>query len=103
MNKQTSARFTSRILINDADKEEFALTYDTMRRARGKTGLIPEEYLGHAVLRGFFKNGEMVAGYSFNTVAPFRYEAAIPVAARIALQNSGYLIESTSCELTCMW
>lgn len=103
MNKRTSARFTSRILINDADKEDFALTYDAMRRARGKTGLIPEEYLGHAVLRGFFKNGEMVAGYSFNSVAPFRYESAIPAAACIALQNSGYLVESTSCELTCMW
>ena len=103
MNKQTSARFTSRILKNDEDKQVFALAYDAIRRAKGANGLIPEEYLGHAVIRGFFKDEEMVAGYSFNKVTPFRYEMAIPAAACVTLQNSGYLIESTSCELTCMW
>jgi|GEM_PF-6941347 len=103
MNKRTSVRFTSRILTNDSDKQAFALAYDAIRRSKGKTGLIPEEYLGHAVLRGFFKGDEMVAGYGINTVAPFRYESAIPAAACITLKNSGYLVESTSCELTCLW
>jgi hypothetical protein len=45
----------------------------------------------------------MVAGYLFNTSAPFRYETLIPAESRIELQKLGYLLESTSCELTCMW
>lgn len=104
MNKETTTRFTSRILTNDADRQVFALAYDSMKRAKGSTFVvIHEEYFSRATERGFFKNDEMVAGYSFNTSAPFRYEMLIPAEAGTALKKSGYLIESTSCELTYLW
>jgi hypothetical protein len=64
---------------------------------------IPEEYLYRASARGFFKDGEMVAGYLFNESAPFRYETLIPDEPRVKLQKLGYFVESTSCELACMW
>jgi len=103
MNKGTSTRFTSRILTTDADKQVFALAYASMRRAKGAGVHLSEEYLCRATERGFFKDDEMVAGYSFNTLAPFRYETVITAEAGIELKKSGYLLESTSCELTCLW
>jgi hypothetical protein len=81
------------------DKQIFALTYISV----GGEVQIPEEYLHRASARGFFKGGEMVAGYLFNKSAPFRYETIIPAESRIELQKLGYLLESTSCELACMW
>ena len=99
MNNQTSTRFTSRILTDDTEIRAFALAYFSV----GGEVQIPEEYLYRASARGFFKNGEMVAGYLFNDLAPFRYETIIPDESRVKLQKLGYLVESTSCELTCMW
>ena len=81
------------------DKRAFALAYFSVS---GEVQ-IPEEYLNRASARGFFKDGEMVAGYLFNDSAPFRYETIIPDESRVKLQKLGYLVESTSCELTCMW
>ena len=103
MNNRISARLTSRILTDDADRQAFTLSFNSVGRVMGGTFQIPEEYLRRATERGFFKNGEMVAGYIFNTSAPFRIESHIPDEALIALQQLGYLIEATSCELTCMW
>jgi hypothetical protein len=99
MNNRTSTRFTSRILTNGMDKRAFALNYFSV----GGEVQIPEEYLNRASARGFFKGEEMVAGYLFNDSAPFRYETIIPDESRVKLQKLGYLVESTSCELTCMW
>lgn len=98
-NNRTSTRFTSRILTSDMDKQAFALNFFSV----GGEVQISEEYLHRASARGFFKGDEMVAGYLFNESAPFRYETIIPAASRIELQKSGYLLESTSCELACMW
>lgn len=99
INTRTSTRFTSRILTNDTDKQAFALAYFSV----GGEVQISEEYLYRASARGFFKGDEMVAGYLFNESAPFRYETVIPAESRIELQKLGYLLESTSCELACMW
>jgi len=99
MNNQTSTRLTSRILTNGMDKRTFALNYFSV----GGEVQIPEEYLNRVSARGFFKGEEMVAGYLFNDSAPFRYETIIPDESRVKLQKLGYLVESTSCELTCMW
>ena len=99
MSNATSTRFSSRILTDDADKRAFAMTYASV----SGNVQIPEEYLRRATARGFFKNDELVAGYLFNESAPFRYETIISDQVRIELQKLGYLLESTSCELTCMW
>jgi hypothetical protein len=99
MNNKTSTRFTSRILTDDTEIRAFALTYFSV----GGEVQLPEEYLHRAAARGFFKDGEMVAGYLFNDSAPFRYETLIPDESRIKLQKLGYLVEPTSCELACMW
>src|SRR5688500_14809269 len=96
----TRTRLTSRLLTNDTDKQALARAYISMG---GGGGQIPEEYFDRASARGFFKGDELVAGYLFNTSAPFRYETIIPAESRIELRKSGYLLESTSCELTCMW
>jgi hypothetical protein len=95
----TRTRLTSRILTNDTDKQAFARAYISL----GGGVQIPGEYLERASARGFFKGDELVAGYLFNTSAPFRYETVIPAESRIELRKLGYLLESTSCELTCMW
>ena len=99
MNNQTSTRLTSRILTDDIEIQAFAATYFSV----GGEVQIPEEYLYRASARGFFKDGEMVAGYLFNDSSPFRYETLIPDEPRVKLQKLGYFVESTSCELTCMW
>ena len=99
MNNQTSTRLTSRILTDDTEIQAFALTYFSV----GGEVQLPEEYLHRASARGFFKDGEMVAGYLFNESAPFRYETLIPDEYRVKLQKLGYLVEPTSCELACMW
>ena len=99
MNNRTSTRFTSRILTTDTEIRAFALYFFSV----GGEVQIPEEYLYRASARGFFKGDEMVAGYLFNESAPFRLETLIPAASRNELQKLGYLHESTSCELACMW
>ncbi|THU38191.1 hypothetical protein FAM09_16045 [Niastella caeni] len=99
INNRNSPRFTSRILIDEKDKQAFALGFTSV----GGNFQIPDEYLHRASARGFFKNNEMVAGYLINDSAPFRYEMILPEEARIDLQKRGYLVEATSCELTCMW
>jgi hypothetical protein len=99
INNRKSTRFTSRILTNAKDKQAFALEFTSV----GGNVQIPEEYLHRAAARGFFKGDELVAGYLFNDSAPFRYEMIIPAESRIELQKFGYLVEATSCELTCMW
>src|SRR5579864_2841158 len=97
INDRTSTRLTSRILTDDADRQAFALAYYSVGMAMGGAFQIPEEYLRRATERGFFKDDEMVAGYIFNTSAPFRYESLIPAEPLIQLKKSGYLVESTSC------
>lgn len=61
-------------------------------------------YLARANVRGFFKEGELVAGYVSNSRAPLRCTTWIPENVRSDLLSRNIPGgEDSCCELTCMW
>jgi hypothetical protein len=86
----------SRILKVDGDLETFAAKF----KQRGND--VSLAYLRQSRVRAFLNvQGEMIAGYAFNTVRPLRYEGWISEQNRETI--AVFASKKKLCELTCIW
>lgn len=65
---------------------------------------VDNEYLQAVKIRGFFKNGDLVAGYVINKHLPLRYFSWLPKKDKETIVNINVPGgEANCCEITCIW